>query len=280
MITFKELFEKIENLKNLDDIDFFTVGNSTLGIPIYGVHIGSYYGKQVLVEGALHAREYITSLLLVKQVEHLKNENFEGGIYFVPLMNPDGVKLVLDGASNLESKLQKYLIDVNSDKTDFSLWKANANTVDLNVNFDALWGKGSQNVFSPAPANFVGYYANSEREVNDLIKFTLKIMPDLTLSYHSKGNVIYYGFEMLSEEEIARDLKIANVFALETGYTVIKTENSTGGFSDWVSLVLKIPAFTIEVGSDEISHPITEEFLPEIFEKNKDIPLIALKQIQ
>ena len=34
---------------------------------------------------------------------------------------------------------------------------------------------------------------------------------------------------------------------------------------------LKIPALTIEVGSDELSHPIGEEFLEEIYEKHKDI---------
>ena len=70
--------------------------------------------------------------------------------------------------------LKDFILLVNDGSTDFSYWKANANAVDMNVNFDAGWGKGVQNVFCPAPANFVGYYPNSEREVRSIIDFSLK----------------------------------------------------------------------------------------------------------
>lgn len=279
-MTFDEIQMQIQSLSTLPNVDFFTVGYSLLGRPVYGAHIGNYDGNQLLIEGAIHAREYITALLVVDLAKYLYNKPIPGGIYFIPLVNPDGVKLVLDGVGDFPcEKLRQFLINVNDGSEDFSQWKADANAVDLNVNFNALWGGGSQNVFCPAPANFVGYYPNSEREVNNLINFTLKNRPNATISYHTKGEVIYYGFEALSDESIARDLRLAETLKNVTGYEIIKTENSTGGYSDWVSLNLDVPAFTIEVGSPDSPHPIGEEQLSEIFEQNKDVPLALLNEI-
>ena len=280
-MTFAELQDKIYALNRLPGVDFFTVGYSMLGKPIYGVHLGSYSGKQLLVEGTIHAREWITAPLLCDMVEYYHDKTFAGGMYFVPLSNPDGVSLVLDGPINLPcERLYTYLVDVvNGGSTDFGQWKANANAVDLNVNFDALWGKGAQNVFCPAPGNFVGYYPDSEREVRALQEFTLRVQPNITLSYHTKGNVIYYGFDVLNSAQMQRDREIAQMLAQVNGYEVVKTTASVGGYSDWVSLTLGVPAFTVEVGSADIPHPIGEEYLPEIFERNKNVPLTALQAV-
>ena len=56
-------------------------------------------------------------------------------------------------------------------------------------------------------------------------------------------------------------------------FYVIKNpeKTSSGGFKDFCVQSLKIPSITIEVGSDNLSHPIGEEFLGEIYEKNKFI---------
>lgn len=279
-MTINEIYDQIYSLASLDGVDFFNVGYSLLSQPIYGVHIGSYEGNQLLIEGAIHAREYITALLVVDLVKYLHSTAIDGGIYFIPMVNPDGVRLVLEGISGIRcEKTADFLTNVNGGSNDFSQWKADANAVDLNVNFDALWGGGSQNVFCPAPANFVGYYPNSEREVNNLINFTLKNQPNATISYHTKGEVIYYGFEVLSPEQTARDLNIAEAISQVTGYHVVKTANSTGGYSDWISLNLGVPAFTIEVGSSDLNHPIGKDQLPLIFEQNKDVPLTVLNKL-
>lgn len=280
MATFEEVNNQILSLSELENVEFFTVGYSLLGKPIYGVHIGSYNGNQILMEGAIHAREWVTAPLLVDIVKYLFNTPMNGGMYVIPMSNPDGVKLVLDGVEDFPcQKLRDFLINVNDGSEDFSLWKANSNAVDLNVNFNALWGGGSQNVFCPAPGNFVGYYPNSEREVRDLIDFTLKNQPNGTLSWHTKGQVIYYGFETLSQEQLERDLVIAQQLSAVNGYEIIKTQNSTGGYSDWVSLNLGVPAYTIEVGNVNIPHPIGEENLPLIFEQNKDVPMAFLNAL-
>lgn len=279
-MTVDEINEKILGLGELSGVDIFRVGYSLLGVPIYGVHIGNYTGKQIILTGAIHAREYVTSLLLIEMVRYLYNREINGGFYFVPLMNPDGVNLVLSGTSKLPcDKLREFILLVNDGSEDFSYWKANANAVDMNVNFDAGWGGGVQNVFCPAPANFVGYYPNSEREVRSLIDFSLKNMPAMTIDYHTRGEVIYYGFDTQDAKSRADNLKIASDIAEVTGYTVERSEGSVGGYQDWSIDTLKVPSVTIEVGNANMSYPITEEYLPELFERNKDVPLVALNSI-
>ena len=277
-MTYQELINQILQLQE-EGLEIFNVGKSTLGKNILATHVGEYSGTQIIVQAGIHSREWITSLLLVEQARYLHNNQLvdNGGIYFVFITNPDGVEIALDGIDVVDCEITKnYLISANNGSVDFSKYKANINLVDLNTNFDANWGQGSQNVFCPATENFVGFYPNSEREVRNLIDLTLKKEPLLTISYHSKGNVIYYGFEGESEENISRDRLIGETLSEITGYPLIFTENSTGGYKDWSINTLKIPAYTIEIGDENLSHPLGVETLPEIFQRNKDIPLAAL----
>ena len=151
--------------------------------------------------------------------------------------------------------------------------------MDLNVNFNAEWGKGTQNVFCPSSGNFVGFYPESEREVRVLVDFLENIRPQGSISWHTKGEVIYYGFYVLSPESLARDYRIAQELSNINGYPIIKTEGSVGGLSDWVSLNLDVPAYTIEVGNPNLNHPIGKDQLDIIFQQNKDVPTTMLKYI-
>lgn len=279
-MSYQELINQILQLQD-DGLEIFNAGKSVLGKNILATHVGDYSGVQILIQGGIHAREYITSLLLVEQARNLffSNSIKSGGIYFVFLTNPDGAELVLDGINSVPCDITKqYLTLANNGSTDFSQYKANINLVDLNTNFDANWGGGSQNVRCPSTEDFIGFYAESEREVKSLIDFTLQTKPLLTISYHTKGNVIFYGFEGQSEANIARDLAIGESFSALTGYPLIFTENSTGGYKDWCIQKLTIPSYTFEVGDESLNHPIGIENLPEIYSRNKDIPLLALNK--
>jgi len=258
-MTFQKLLGEIGKLSTLEGVDTFIIGHSVCGCEICAYHVGQYNDNQIIVTGAIHAREWITALLVCELVKmcqgdvlndtlcHLIRPLDTSGIWFVPLCNPDGVKIALECQP---------------------LWKANARGVDLNVNFDADWGGGAQNIRNPGAENFIGPYPNSEPEVQALIDFTLRVKPKATVAYHSKGELVYF--------VNSRDACLAQKVADITGYIPEKTENSTGGYSDWVSMHLGIPALTIEVGNDDYSHPITEDKLREILEQNKDVPGIVL----
>ena len=251
--------------------DFFTVGESMLSQPIYCAHVGDHTGRQVIVQCAIHAREYVTALLGVELARHASSSDFGGGAYFIFNVDPDGIRLVLDGDGYLPcAALRRFLTDVNG-SADFSLYKANANAVDLNTNFDADWGGGSSNKRCPSAESFIGYYPMSEREVNVLAEFTRNIDPYATISYHTKGEVIYYGFPGQKEDSLARDEAIAYRLSAVTGYTPILTSGSTGGYKDWCIRNYDIPSFTIEAGAPSAAHPLGEEYLSEMFERNKNV---------
>lgn len=280
-ITYSELVEQVNSVINMSGVDKFLLGYSTMGQEIYGIHIGQYSGPQIIIESGIHAREYPAVLVVLGMAKYLATiPNLAGGVYIIPLVNPDGVRIVLEGVDWLPCEnYRKYLASINGGSTDYSQWKASATAVDLNVNFPALWGEGSQNVFCPAPGNFVGWYPASEREVRQLIDFTYSISPALTLSYHTKGDVIYYGFETLTPEELDRDRELAGIISSINGYTPIKTENSVGGYSDWVSEYIGVPAYTIEVGSATLPTPIPISTVEPAIELNKNVPIVLLERL-
>ena len=280
-MTYQDILDRIFALQDYG-LEIFSIGKSTLGREIYGTHVGSFAGPQVIIQGGIHAREYISTLLTIELAQiYADTPQDNGGIYFIFCTNPDGVALVLDGLESVRCDItHQYLTLVNQGNTDFSLWKANINAVDLNTNFNALWGTGSQNVFCPASEDFVGFYPESEREVKVLSNFTLKNRAKLTISYHSKGEVIYYGFAGESENDVIRDRQIGEKLSQTTGYPLIFTENSSGGYKDWCIMELKIPSYTIEVGRNDVPHPIGEEYLPEIVAQNRDVPRIALDTVR
>lgn len=275
-MQYNELINKINKLKN--KVDFKLIGKSLFGEEIYVFHIGEYGAKQIFISGGIHAREYISSLFLIEEIEYLSNRELSGGVYILPLINPDGIRLVLENANFIDDeKLKRFLIDVNGSEN-FNLWKANGNAVDLNVNFDAKWGEGKSNRRKLARENFIGYYPNSEIENINVINFLKEVKIDINIAFHSKGEVIYYGFEK-SKSKLKEEEKIVKFISSINGYFPIKSINSTGGLSDFVASKYDIPSMTIELGSDFLNHPITEKHLNYIFQTNKDLPIEILKYI-
>ena len=271
-MNYSEFYNKLENCK----LTKYSIGKSEQGQDIYVFHVGRFSGAQIIVQAGIHAREYITSLIALKQAKMLKNfHKLKGGISFVPCVNPDGVRVVLDGYENLPENSRQICAKLNKD---CRLFKANANLVDLNTNFSALWGLGEKNLHCKDTENFVGDFPESEKEVRALRDFTLKVRPKLTLSYHTKGEVIYYGFKTQPQKEILRDQKIGEILAKSCGYELVFSHNSCGGYKDFCNHTLHIPAYTIECGSDDLSHPIEEEYLNSIYDRVKDLPALALSQ--
>lgn len=269
------LMEQIEELKK--NTKYFIYGKSELGEDLVAFELGEG-DKTILVQGSIHAREYINSFLLISIIKYLKNFTLNGRVIIIPLSNPDGVRICLEGAGFIKNKEKRELVENILSNSSQKLYKANANGVDLNVNFDAKWGEGASNTKdSPGSENYIGPYPNSESEVKALIDLTIKESPFLTLSYHSKGNVVYYGFEGQKENTLLYQKKYLDVIVSTTNYTPIYTRNSTGGYKDYCLYVLGILSFTIETGKDYLSHPIGLENLDTIFNENKDLIINLLK---
>ena len=290
--------EYVKKLKNLQmrGAKVFCIGFSKLFRPIFCVKIGKGT-KKLFLQGAIHAREHITCDMLFMLLNDAISFSNNGEIYCVPLSNPDGVCLAKSGlkslmdvekdlkeCENLElilrapkpknvfllHKIKKNLIKINDESKNFSLWKANICGVDLNVNFNAKWGKGKQNVFNPAPQNYVGPHPFSEPETKALASFLISLKPHMTISYHSKGEVIYYDFYQKGKQK-KRDKLIAQEISKITGYKIRKTKKSSGGLKDFCIKKLKIPSLTIEVGKENLPHPISKKHLLKIYSQNKKV---------
>ena len=141
------------------------VGESELGQQIPYVFIGQKNGNCMIVQAAIHAREHLTALLAVCQAKYLlKNSSLTllGGIYFVPMVNPDGVDLVNGVLGNARYEQQAKIIAAQYPDIPYpDGWKANIDGVDLNLQFPAGWEqartiKFSQGYTTPAPRDYVG----------------------------------------------------------------------------------------------------------------------------
>ncbi len=264
--------QKLDRLRT-QGAEVFVVGYSVLGRPIYGVFKGDFAGGQVLVQAAMHAREGVTVPVVLDMME-----NYTGsvGVWCLPMVNPDGVELVREGISSVDDEQKRaYVLEVNGGSEDFSLWKANINAVDLNVNFPAKWGTGGQNVTYPSPGNYIGEYPLSEPESRAVHDFTLKIQPSITLSYHAKGEVIYKGFECADPYP-----KLAAEIGEATGYGVYTSGGSAGGYKDWFVTTTYLPGLTVEVGKSELSYGQLFAEADNIYARNAQVLDICARFVQ
>lgn len=236
----EKFYEKFKGKKEI-------IGRSLFNKPIYSICVHKTARPLIIAQYSIHAREYITSYLALKQILEYKRKAKIGTVCFIPLLNPDGVEIC---------EKQK------------PLYKANGRGVDLNVNFDANWGTGESNVKVKSDQNYIGTRPFSEPESEALRCYTETLRPDMTISYHSKGRELYWYFGQ-GGDRLERDFYLATVYALCSGYKVMRTPNSAGGYKDWCVQKLKIPSLTVEVGDDNLTHPIQKKEIKQIYNENK-----------
>ena len=239
------------------------IGNSLLGRNLYAIKLGKGDPVGIAVYG-IHGREWLTARLAKAHFSDGQKQGVIGSIWLIPLANPDGALLSQKGLSAVEgSPYLRFLSGYNSDQ--LRLWKANARGVDLNVNFDAEWGQGVRNVRRAGAENYIGNRPFSEPESSALKRFTEEISPDYTVSFHTKGEEIYWYFGQPTCDA-ERDFRIGQALSMVTGYPLRLARGSVGGYKDWCISVLKIPSYTIEVGSDDFSHPLKGTAFSNIYQ--------------
>lgn len=241
-------------------------GLSAEGRPLVAFFVGEHRAPVQISQYAIHGREWVTALLAL---EHLKRGVQRGGAWILPLTDPDGALLSRVGITSLSEGRRALALSLNKKSYDFSLWKANAEGVDLNVNFDARWGTGVSNITTPAPENYIGTAPLSAPESRALWSFTEEVSPAATVSWHTKGEEIYWRFHQPPLRS-RRDRRLAEVLSAVTGYPLGEAKGSAGGYKDMCIERLKIPAFTVECGRAQLRHPLGEEQAGEIIEKCKD----------
>ena len=260
-------------------IDINIIGNSRKGTPIYALSIGigpiSY-----MYNASHHANEWITTLILSRFAEDCAKEmqpiweSWKNGkepgisdtwfqkstLHMIPLVNPDGVDMVVTG---------------QAPKT----WKANAIGVDLNSNYPAGWHlakahKYERGYTTPGPRDYVGPHPLSEPESMAMAAFTQLKDPALTLSLHTQGEEIYWRYRHYmppGAADMAKRLAKASGYLLED----VPNESSHAGYRDWFIETFNRPGYTIECGLGESPLPLSD--FDDIYKKVEPLMKEALR---
>jgi len=189
-----------------------TLGESTQNRPITAMRVGNGPRKLVLV-GATHGYPERNTYELVSQLADYFRTNPEEvpsalSLYFVPLLNPDGLELGV---------------------------RQNANGVDLNRNMDTSADSCADNDWSQRVAGARGIisdtggpYSESEAESRVIRDFLLDA--DGVIWFHSNAGVVFPACEH------APSIALARVFADSANYVFIPQWDRypiTGGMHDW-----------------------------------------------
>lgn len=290
--TYEIMESDIQGLKaRYPFMEVGVAGKSVLGKNLYYIKLGNG-PNEVFYNGAHHGLEWITSVLLMKFAESFLKAYAEGtylggynvrdiwnssSIYILPMVNPDGVNLVLDGLQR-DNPFYSDLIRWNNGSTDFSrVWQANIRGVDLNHNYDASWNLSKQaeaayGITGPGPTRFSGPYPESEPESRAVANFTRNHNFRLVLAYHSQGEVIYWTYLNIVPQDAPR---IAELFSDVSGYELSQTSGivSYAGYKDWFIDKYRRPGFTIEVGRGRNPLPISQ--FNKIYNDNLELLLLA-----
>lgn len=245
--------------------------------------------NSVLLSGAYHGMEWITTLLLLKFTSRLcdsinqKKEFFNmdiskfinsRGITIMPCVNPDGVEISLRGPKYAG---KYYELVENISGGDTSNWQANARGVDLNHNFNADWEdlhlREQQSGFTgPSRTRFGGPHPESEPETQAITKICRENNFSHALAFHSQGEEIYWDYGKNTPE---KSEFMARVLSSVTNYKVCSPEGLAvgGGFKDWFITEFKKPGFTIEIGKGKNPLPISD--FDNIYEKLEYMLLLS-----
>lgn len=270
------------------------IATTAFSRPVQAARLGAGERK-VLFSASHHANEWITSLVLLKFLEDLTQAVNTGGrllaedaaallnaatIYVVPMVDPDGVDLVV-GA--IEPGSQQYIRAENYSRSYPDIpfpdgWKANLNGVDLNLQYPAGWLKAREIKFSqgfvrPGPRDYVGMYPFSQAESRGLAAYTEEIDPDIVVAFHTQGKEIYWEFE---DYFVPGAQALGEIFAQVSGYTLAQAPaaSSYAGYKDWFIQRFRRPGYTIEAGLGVNPLPISQ--FDEIYRDNLPILLAAI----
>ncbi|MBW3114346.1 LysM peptidoglycan-binding domain-containing protein [Bacillus sp. MCCB 382] len=281
----KILHKDIKSLKEIYPfIRLRSVGESVLGDDLVEIRVGTGK-KKVQLNASFHANEWITTAILMSFLNEyllsLTNSNPIRGIEtlpiygdvtvsFVPMVNPDGVDLVLIGPPE---DRRKELLAINRGSTDFTGWKANIKGVDLNNQFPAKWEieKERKEEKAPAPRDFPGYKPLSEPEAIAMANLAQQENFDRLLAIHTQGKEFYWGYEGLEPPDAA---KLAADFTRVSGYESVRYIDSYAGYKDWFIKEFKKAGFTLELGKGINPLPLSQ--FDEIYQDVLGIFLVSI----
>lgn len=289
--TYEVLEYDLQGLKaRYPFISVESIGKSVEGKSLYRVSLGKGINK-VTYNGSHHANEWITTPVLMKWIEEFlkafsnrkKLKGYEvkdiwrqSVIDIVPMVNPDGVNLVINGIT-ADTKNAEQLLNWNYGSRNFNDWRANIKGVDLNRNYPAEWDiykevEADLGITGPAPAFYGGAMPNNQPEVKAMMRLTESQPYRLVLAYHTQGEIIFWNF---MNKQPPESRSIGEAFSKVSGYALVNPSinQSYAGYKDWFIEKYYRPGYTIECGKGE--NPLSLDQFGTIYEQNEELLILA-----
>lgn len=224
---------------------------SVVGKSVEGRKIESYtYGNgktHLLFVGGIHGGYEWNSVLLAYQfIDYLdSNPSFVPvnlTVTIIPSANPDGVYKVTDKEGRFN------ITDVSTDEKILASGRFNADSVDLNRNFDCKWQPESTWQSKEVSAGTAPF---SEPEASTLKNYILNHNIAGAVFWHSQSNAVYAS--QCENGILPKTIDIMNAYSKASGYPAVKTFDAyatTGAVDDWMASI-NIPAITVELSTHQ-----------------------------
>lgn len=275
-----------------------------------GIHGREYISSQLVMRMLEY---YLTNYETGYYKDHFYTELFDKVCFhIIPMSNPDGVSIsqmgedavtsemtvnIMRNAYERDKETMIHAVDTNGDlywydtyanpaydryaegydeiityEEYLSQWKANANGVDINRNFNAGW-EDIQQKDGPGYDSFKGYSPDSEPETKALETLVESTDFECIISYHARGQLIYYDAEGNTQEMSDSSEMLAESASELLRYRPVNCKDSAnvvlGGFGDWTMLRKGVTSITIEVGKRPC--PVGKEELLSIWNRNREL---------
>jgi g-D-glutamyl-meso-diaminopimelate peptidase len=268
-----------------------SIGKSTFGRDLWAFRLGK--GKDViLIVGAHHGREWLSTMVMMKMLEEYAQAYQQStaigpypssllnevSIWFVPMINPDGVLIQQKGLHTVPKRWRNAVWMMNDYSNNFQRWKANGIGIDLNRQYDAGWKEIDTGVHSPYYQFYKGQRPFEAREVKALVRSIQRWKPLIAISYHTSGREIFWFYN--NGRFTQRDHQLAiKVFRLTRYPLSTPDPHAMGaGMTDWFIQTYHRPAMTIELSPyvGETNPPLT--IFPEEYERNRLVGMMLVAE--
>lgn len=251
-----------------DIITTQSIGTSVQGrdIPLLTLGTGE---RKVLVVAGMHSKESIAVTFTMRCIEEYAQAMTDGKmlgrynvkkllseftIYFVPLLNPDGMDIYM----GLE---QPEYTDAPLTEEELSDFKNNANGVNLNRNFPFEWGYEGVNTTQPDFRSYSGTSAASEPETQAIINLCAAHDFEWMFNMHCKGHMVFYQDQI--NETTQRSKNIAARLAGRCDF-VLNDESTayeiSGGLENWFRMEYGKPGLCVEMVESKFSIAVNDSF--------------------
>ncbi len=215
-------------------------GRSVAGVPLVAHHFGTGTKEVVLIGGIHGGYSPNTSLLMYELIDwftkYPEQVATDITLTIIPVLNPDGLKVVTGTTGRFTTDQMASALDLRKKG------RFNANTVDLNRNFDCEWNKEAKWQDETVSG---GATVFSEPESLAIKAYVEKTNPDAIITWYSAAGGVYASACGGTPSNETTELSTAYAKAATyEAFTSFDYYSLTGDMVNWFASN-DIPAFSV-----------------------------------